>query len=182
MNGSQGTAQGVLRRLPLVLVALVACAGIGLSAGDANAGLSAGQSCAAKKLKEAAKVVGTMLKCVEPPVDQGVPPDPCIQAAGARLAEVFGKLEAKGGCVTTDDAQSIQVTLEEPGREAVGAPAVRPAVRRPRAGVWVVRRRRPLRAGAPQRSESECVRRSGGDRRPRLFADNVRVRCRLPEG
>jgi hypothetical protein len=113
MNGSQGTAaQRVLWRFRLVPVALVACAGISLSAGDANAGLSPGQSCAAKKLKEAAKVVGTMLKCVEPPVDQGVPPDPCIQAAGARLAEVFSKLEAKGGCIDTNDATAIQENIE----------------------------------------------------------------------
>jgi hypothetical protein len=117
MDASDLTAarRGFLNR-PLVLVALVACAGVGLSAGDANAGLSPGQSCAVKKLKEAAKVVGTMLKCVYPPgppIDQGVPPDPCIQAAGARLAETFVKIEAKGGCVTTDDAHSIQLTLED---------------------------------------------------------------------
>jgi hypothetical protein len=60
------TRRGCLNR-PLVLVALIACTGVSLSAMDANAGLSPGQSCAAKKLKEAAKVVGTMLNCVEPP-------------------------------------------------------------------------------------------------------------------
>jgi hypothetical protein len=117
MDASDFTAarRGFLNR-PLVLVALMACAGISLSAGDANAGLSPGQSCAVKKLKEAAKVVGTMLKCVIPPGPpefQGYPPGPCIQAAGARLTEAFVKLEAKGGCVSTDDAESIQVTLED---------------------------------------------------------------------
>jgi hypothetical protein len=113
MNGSQGTAaQRVLRKLPLVLAAVIACASIGLSAGDANAGLSPGQSCATKKLKEAAKVVGTMLKCVQPPPDRDFPPGPCIQAAGARLAEAFVKLEAKGGCIDTNDAPAIQENIE----------------------------------------------------------------------
>ena len=117
MYTSHGTAaQRALWKLPLGSLVLVAFAGIGLFAGDAIAGLSPGQTCAAKKLKEAAKVVGTMLKCVYPPGPpdfQGLPPGPCIQAAGARLTEAFVKLEAKGGCVTTDDAHSIQLTLED---------------------------------------------------------------------
>jgi hypothetical protein len=116
MDTSDLTAarRGFLNR-PLVLVALVACAGISLSAGDANAGLSPGQSCAVKKLKEAAKVVGTMLKCEYPPgppENQGAPPGPCIQAAGARLTEAFVKIEAKGGCIDSNDATAIRETIE----------------------------------------------------------------------
>jgi hypothetical protein len=68
MSTSHGTAaQRPLWELPLGSLVLVASAGIGLFAGDATAGLSPGQICAMKKLKEAGKVVGTMLKCVQPP-------------------------------------------------------------------------------------------------------------------
>jgi hypothetical protein len=41
----------------------------------------------------------------------GVPPDPCLQAAGERLTEVFQKLEAKGGCVTTHDDLPVRSLL-----------------------------------------------------------------------
>jgi Dictyostelium (slime mold) repeat len=114
MNGSQRTApQRVLRRLPLVLVALVACAGISLSAGDANAGLSPGQSCAVKKLKASEQGFAALLKCVETStISGGFPPGPCIQAAGARLTETFVKLEAKGGCVTTADDLPVRRLIE----------------------------------------------------------------------
>jgi hypothetical protein len=127
MYTSHGAAaQRALWKLPLGSLVLVASAGVGLFTGDATAGLSPAQSCAAKKLKEAAKVVGTMLKCVQPPgppTDQGLPPGPCIQAAGARLTETFVKLEAKGDCIATDDATAIRETIESLVRKLTVPPS-----------------------------------------------------------
>jgi hypothetical protein len=95
---------------PLVLLALVTCAWIGLSAGHAIAGLSPGQACAVKKLKASEQAFKSAMKCEESLIS-GAPPGPCLQAAGERLTEAFQKLEAKDGCVTTHDDLPVRSLL-----------------------------------------------------------------------
>jgi hypothetical protein len=102
--------RGFSRRYPVPL-ALIASACIGLSAGHALAGLSPGQACAVKKLKASEQAFKSAMKCEESLIS-GLPPDPCLQAAGERLTEVFQKLEAKGGCVTTHDDLPVRSLLE----------------------------------------------------------------------
>jgi hypothetical protein len=114
MSASHGTAaQRALWNLPLGSLVLVASAGIGLFSGAATAGLSPGQTCAVKKLKASEQGFKALLKCVETStISGGVPPGPCIQAAGTRLTETFVKLEAKGGCVTTADDLPVRRLIE----------------------------------------------------------------------
>ena len=185
MAASHGTAaRRALWNLPLVPVVLVACAGIGLSAGDANAGLSPGQSCAVKKLKEAAKVVGTMLKCVTPPGHLSTRVFPRAPAS-RRRARASPKPSSTSRPRAAASPPTMRPRSGRPSRawrQSCRCRPIRPALRPRRASMRVVRRRRYLRAGVPQRAESECVHRCGGDRRPHLFADQVRLRCRLPEG
>ena len=76
---------------------------------------SAQNKCAAGKLKCAATSLSALLKCHAVAEKKGTPVDPvCLQKARAKLINetapekgCFEKLEAKGGCLTTDDAPLV---------------------------------------------------------------------------
>lgn len=76
---------------------------------------NAQDKCGAGKLKCAAGTVAALLKCHAKAVKNGVAAeDVCLQKARAKLINgaepakgCFAKLEAKGGCLTTDDAPSV---------------------------------------------------------------------------
>lgn len=69
--------------------------------------------CAAKKRIAAGKVTLKELICHAKAVKKGIPlDDQCIANANAKLIKKFGKAEAAGGCLTSDDTEAIATEVD----------------------------------------------------------------------
>src|SRR5262245_57076333 len=73
--------------------------------------VSTASGCAAKKLKAAARLASGTLKAsaklAPHPADRLAELQPVVAALSQQMAEIFARLEAGGGCLTTGDAQSV---------------------------------------------------------------------------
>jgi hypothetical protein len=75
-----------------------------------SAGPAAAQSkCAGSKIKAACKKTKCLLGLEAKECQSGTAPDPAkVQKCRDKYAQAFAKLEAKGGCLTTGDAQDVE--------------------------------------------------------------------------
>ncbi len=72
-----------------------------------------GAACAAAKRKAAAKKADGKLGCVAKAASKGAAVDPlCISRAETKFASAFTKAEAKGGCLTSNDAGTIEASVD----------------------------------------------------------------------
>jgi hypothetical protein len=77
--------------------------------GAAYAKPTLGQKCAATKRKLAAKKFKALTTCDAKAVQKGVPVDQgCVSKAKLSFLNAWGKVEAKGGCITNSDATTIE--------------------------------------------------------------------------
>ena len=92
----------------LVAIGLAAFCMTWVAAGRA-AGTPA-QKCNVAKNKAAAKKIGAKLKCWQKALATGAASaDPaCLMAAETKFTTAIGKIDAKGGCVHTGDASTIE--------------------------------------------------------------------------
>jgi hypothetical protein len=105
----------------VVVAALVAGTGAGRAAG------TLAQVCSGVKLKTAGKVAGVALGCHAKAAKQGAAVDgDCLAKADAKLSAGFAKAEARGGCLTTDDADDVGAILDSSVDAFVAA--LRPAM------------------------------------------------------
>jgi hypothetical protein len=101
----------------LALVSLAVAA-----ASVAEAGPTPAQKCTGSKLKATGKKAAAKLKCHEKAVKKGVAADPdCLAKAEEKFADAFAKAEAKGGCLTTGDAGSVEGLVDTFVDDAVAA-------------------------------------------------------------
>jgi hypothetical protein len=101
----------------LALVSLAVAA-----AAVAEAGPTPAQKCTGSKLKATGKKAAAKLKCHEKAVKKGVAADPdCLAKAEEKFADAFAKAEAKGGCLTTGDAGSVEGLVDTFVDDAVAA-------------------------------------------------------------
>ncbi len=69
--------------------------------------------CAIRKLKAASRKSAAELVCFEQAIASGAPLDPsCLAKADARFTAAFARAEARGGCVITGDAGSVETTVD----------------------------------------------------------------------
>lgn len=69
--------------------------------------------CAAAKIKAAAKKAACLLALDSKVADKGVAADPVkVQKCKDAFGAAFEKLEAKGGCITSGDASTIEATVD----------------------------------------------------------------------
>ena len=105
----------LLLALTAVAFQLVAPLGFG------HAGGTPGQVCAGAKLKATGKAAAASAGCHARAAKRGVGADAaCLAKADAKLAAAFAKAEARGGCVTTGDAEEIGVLLDSSVAAFVG--------------------------------------------------------------
>jgi len=72
-----------------------------------------GQSCAAAKLKAAARKHQSKVKCYQKALSKGLPVEPaCLGKAETKFAEAFARAETRGGCATTNDAGDIELLVD----------------------------------------------------------------------
>jgi pathogenesis-related protein 1 len=70
-------------------------------------------ACAAAKRNAAAKKANGKLKCAARAASRGVPVDArCLAKVEAKFAAVFAKADARGGCATTDDAGTVEASVD----------------------------------------------------------------------
>ena len=80
----------------------------------ANAATDPGVACAVSKQKAAAKKLSAKVKCHGTAMKKGVAVDAaCLTNAEAKFDESFAKAEAKGGCITTADAATIEALIDD---------------------------------------------------------------------
>ena len=96
-------------RLGTLLVAFVA--GMLLFTGVAGA---YGPNCAPAKLRAAAKKATMKIACYRKALQSGSSLDAsCIARAEDRFLRAFAAAEARGGCVTTDDADEVEAIVDQ---------------------------------------------------------------------
>jgi hypothetical protein len=77
-------------------------------------GADPGQVCAKTKLGATAKKVAAKLKCHATAAGKAVTVSPtCLTKAEAKFSSTFAKAETKGGCVTTADANSVEMLVDD---------------------------------------------------------------------
>lgn len=70
-------------------------------------------NCAAAKQRAAAKKADAKLKCVGKATATGTAVDPlCLSKAEAKFESAFVKADARGGCLTINDAASVEATVD----------------------------------------------------------------------
>ena len=80
----------------------------------ANAATDPGVACAVAKHKAAVKKLSEKMKCHDNALKKGEAVDPaCLTKAEGKFDDSFAKAEAKGGCVSTDDAPTIEATIDD---------------------------------------------------------------------
>src|SRR5262245_48130607 len=110
----------------LVLAAFAVAFPLLVLSGVGHAARTPGQVCAGAKLKATGNAAGARLACHATAARQGVGTDPaCLANADSKLSDAFDQAEARGGCVTTDDADDIDVLLDSSVGSLVSA--LRPA-------------------------------------------------------
>jgi hypothetical protein len=98
-----------MSRLPICLFAL---AMIPVTA-SVHAGGSPAAKCAAAKQKAAVKKIAAKLKCYQKAAATGDPVDSgCLTAAEGKFDAAVAKANAKGGCVRTGDAPTIEAAAD----------------------------------------------------------------------
>jgi hypothetical protein len=100
-----------MRRLGQAMAMLIALA---VTAGVVHAGPTPGAKCAVAKEKAAVKKIAAKLKCWEKAVATGASSadSGCLMAAETKFGTALMKAGAKGGCVRTDDAATIESTVD----------------------------------------------------------------------
>jgi hypothetical protein len=104
------------RRNLVVALGLVACGAVlgSSQAPSAHAGVDAAAGCKDAKAKAAGKQAGDMLKALGKNVKQ---PDPVklgqsLSKAESKITKAFVKAEGKGGCVTLNDVDDIEASVQ----------------------------------------------------------------------
>src|SRR5262245_39999942 len=70
-------------------------------------------ACAAAKLKAAGKKASAKLNCVAKAAAKGLPVDGlCLSKAETKFAAAFAKADGKGGCLTPNDAGTIEASVD----------------------------------------------------------------------
>lgn len=78
--------------------------------------------CAIRKLKAASRKSAAKVICYQKAITAGAPVDPaCLAKADEKFAAAFARAEARGGCLTTDDAASVETTVDACVANLVGA-------------------------------------------------------------
>jgi hypothetical protein len=96
------------RRLAILSLSLAPVLMIGTAAYAGNPAAT----CAATKRRAAARKLASKLKCVAKATGKGLPVDPeCLTKAETKFDAAFAKAEALGGCLTTNDASSVESTV-----------------------------------------------------------------------
>lgn len=96
-------------RIASLSIGIVACAGL---AHAAPAGTPA-ELCAAAKNKAAFKHASAQSKCYQSAFKDHTTVDPeCLAASEAKFTSAMAKIDAKGGCIHTDDAVAIDNVIE----------------------------------------------------------------------
>ena len=73
-----------------------------------------GGKCAATKLKAAAKKTAAKLKChAKAAATLAEVDEECLQKAEEKFTSAFEKAEAKGGCITNDDAPTVEQKIDQ---------------------------------------------------------------------
>jgi hypothetical protein len=102
--------------------AVVLVVGIVVGGAPAFAQSTPGRKCASGKMKAGGKHASGELGCHAKAVAKGQPVDPtCLAKADGKLVTAYGKLEARGGCITTMDAAAIAVRVDTFAGDVVGA-------------------------------------------------------------
>ncbi len=97
----------------LIVAAVVLLVGVAFVA-SVESGVTPARKCAAAKVKAAAAKAAAKLACHRKAITKGVEPDDtCLADAEAKFAKAFAAIEAKGGCVTTDDADAVESTVDD---------------------------------------------------------------------
>ncbi len=97
----------MISKLPAVSFGLVAFAL--LTGYTTHAGSTPAQKCAAAKEKAAAKKAATKLGCYATAAVKGaLVSSDCLAKAEMKFSTTFEKVEAKGGCISSGDAASIE--------------------------------------------------------------------------
>ena len=84
-----------------------------VSAGIIHAGGTPAQKCAAAKSKAASKKIASKLRCYQKASLAGQPVDSaCLTAAETKFSTTIPKIEGKGGCLVTGDANAIEGAVD----------------------------------------------------------------------
>ena len=87
--------------------------GASLIAAPASAKSDPIAKCTSTKVQSAGKKAAAKLKCYGKAVGKAVPVDQeCITKAEDKFAAAYGKIEAKGGCLTNGDASAIETVVD----------------------------------------------------------------------
>src|SRR5262245_22759004 len=120
-SGAATPRGGNMRHPLLLVVTAVSLQLLGLSVVGHAAG-TAGQVCAAAKLKATAKAASDSVTCHAKATQKGIGADPsCLAKAETRLTDAFAKAEVEGGCVTAGDASAIDALVGSSVGAFVGA-------------------------------------------------------------
>src|SRR5690349_5243448 len=107
----------------LVVLAIV----VGMAA-SAGAGPSDAQKCAAAKIIATGKKIGAKVKCAGKGMLTALPADStCLAKAEVKFSSTLAKAEAKGGCVLSGDAATLEALADDTVSDvAAFTPAVVP--------------------------------------------------------
>src|SRR4051794_29017889 len=93
---------------------LLACAATAFLSVPARAAATAGQRCAAAKVKAVATDAAGILVCASKGAAHGIAADgACVDKQRVKLATAFSRAEAKGSCATTGDAAALTTLVDD---------------------------------------------------------------------